>query len=106
MPRVKSKNLFNFTLTGEYDADVAEKANEMAEKFMKGEEGMKFIAEMANVMDKHDAESNKKYMCMMRSMVDDFMKPMLDQPILKEASENVDETEIKVPTNHDGNFDF
>ena len=106
MPRVKSKNLFNFTLTGEYDDDVAKASAEMAEKFSEaGEEGMKFMAELAAVRDKHDTESNMKYVNMMREMVDGFMKPLYDHPILDEAIKNVEETELKVPTSHDGNFE-
>merc|ERR1719245_833128 len=66
---------------------------------------MKFMAELAEVRDKHDTESNKKYVNMMREMVDDIMKPLYDHPILEEASKNVEETELKVLTNHDGNFE-
>ena len=106
MPRVNSKNLFNYTLTGEYDDDVAAASAEMAKKFTEsGEEGMKFLAELAEVTDKHDSKSNQKYVNIMRAVMDDFMKPLFEHPLLDEASNNVEETELKVPTNHDGNFE-
>ena len=105
MPRVESKSLFNFIPTGVYDDDVAAADAEMAEYWSSGEEGMKFMIEMQEVMDKDDAESNKKFVTLMRGMMEGFMKPIFDQQILQDAANNVDEIELKVPTNHDGSFD-
>ena len=105
MPRVQSKNLFNFTLNGEYDEDVAEAEAEMNKAIFNGEEGMKFMTELTAVMDKDDTESNMEYVTLMRNMMDTIMKPLFDHPILVDAAKNVEETELKVPTKHDGDFD-
>ena len=105
MPRVQSKNLFNFTLNGEYDEDVAEAEAEMNKAIFNGEEGMKFMTELTAAMDKDDTESNMEYVTLMRNMMDTIMKPLFDHPILVDAAKNVEETELKVPTKHDGDFD-
>ena len=104
MSRVESKNLFNFTPTGLYDEDVAAKDAEMM-AMMGSKEGMEMVEKMNELSNKHDAESNKEYLTMMRGMMDGMIKQMLNSPILKNAVEETIEEEIKVPTNHDGMFD-
>ena len=104
MSRVESKKLFNFTLNGLIDDDIAAKDAEMM-AMMGTEEGMGMFTKMNELSMKDDAESITAYVTMMRAMMDGMVKPMLDFPEMKKAVKEIIEEEIKVPTNHDGMFD-
>ena len=105
MPRVESKNLFNFPLTGLYDDDVAKESAEMQQKMFQSKEGMEVMTKMMEALQKDDEKSNMEYVKIIRIFMDDIMKPMLDHPTYNESMEEIVEKEIKVPTNHDGKFD-
>lgn len=100
MPRVKSKNLFNFQMSGSIDDDIKE-----LEAKMKTEESEAFTKKMNDLSLKDDEESKKEFLTMMRGMVDGMMGEMAKNPELSKAGEEVIETEIKVPTEHDGKYD-
>ena len=104
MSRVESKKLLNFTLTGSYDDDDAAKDAELME-LMNSKENMVMFEKMHELANKHEEESNREYVTMMRALMDGWMKPMFDRQILKDAVNEIIEEEIKVPTKHDGKFD-
>ena len=105
MPRVLSKNLFNFPLTGIYDEDVAAADAEMAKQLQssKGEE-MPDMAKLIKVMNNDDPESNKEYVTIIRDIMESHTKPIFAHPILEKSVNEVTEKEIKVLTHHDGNY--
>ena len=105
MSRVKSKNLFNFQLNGVYDDDVAAADAELAKQLQGGGgEDASAMAKLIKVMNNDDPKSNQEYVKILRDIMESHMKPLFSHPILQKSVNEVIEKEIKVPTNHDGNF--
>ena len=105
MSRVKSKNLFKFQLTGVYDDDVAAADEELAKQLQSGgEEEASAMARLIKAMNNDDPESNQEYVTLLRDIMESHMKPLFSHPILEKSAYEVIEKEIKISTNHDGDF--
>lgn len=108
MPRVDSKHLFNFRPTGVIDDDVLEFDKKMEEQMGGGGEdgeAAKVMKRMKEVLVLEDEESSKEFVTMMRSISTQMIEPMGKHPVLEKAGEEIIETDFKVPTNHDGQYD-
>ena len=106
MTRVKSKQLFNFPLTGIYDEDVAAADAEMAKQLQSGNgDEMPDMAKLIELMNQDDPKSNMEYATIIRELMESPVKLIFSLPILEKSMTEVSEKEIKVPTTHDGNFD-
>ena len=102
MPRVKSKNLFNFQPSGCIDADILELEEKMKNEMPEAATTQKIMDEAA-AMD--DEASTEKFITTLRGMMDGMMDAMAKHPILTKAGEETVETKIMVPTDHDGKYD-
>ena len=102
MPRVKSKNLFNFQPNGCVDADILEFEEKMINEMPEAATIMKKLGEAAT---KDDEASNKEFAATYRALLNGMMETREQHPLLTKASKETVETKIMVPTNHDGKYD-
>lgn len=102
MPRVKSKNLFNFQLNGCIDADILELEEKMKNEYPDSADVIKKMNELASG---DNEASDLEFVTTMRGMLDGMMVAMGKHPELTKASEQCVETKIMVPTDHDGKYD-
>lgn len=91
--RVKSRNLFNFRPAGKIDADILE--------MEKGMETPDMIAMKENIKNMSDVEFCEN----LRGIMDTWMVSLFNAPVLTEAENWCDQSVLKVPTTHDGNYD-
>merc|ERR1711936_11304 len=105
MPRVESKNLFQFPMKGVYDEDVTTFDAEMMKMMFASDESAEKMTKMMEVVVKNDEESNNTYVNMMRDMMEGMMKSVFDHPTLNTAMQEAEDVTMKMPTNHDGEFD-
>ena len=105
MPRLESKHLFQFPLKGVYDEDVTTFDAEMMKMMFASDEGAEKMTKMMEVVVKNDEESNKTYVDMMRDMMEGTIISTFDHPTLNTAMQEVEDVTMKIPTNHDGEFD-
>ena len=103
MPRVKSKNLFNFQPAGEIDDAILAIEAKMEEAAPGA--GAAFMAKFASLSTKDDEASTKEFVETLRGMMDGQFAMLGAQPEFIEAGEKTIETELKVPTCHDGEYD-
>ena len=104
MPRVESKNLFNFPLSGKMDEDLLKMQTEVTKQY-ETEESKAFTKKLEDMQALDDPESELAYAKMFRQMVDGFMKPILQNPyFVKYAKQTIVGETLKVPTTHDGDF--
>ena len=104
MPRVKSKNLFNFQPKGCLDDDIKE-MDATQKKMMASGEAAGMMAKMGELSLKEGDESDKEFAELLRSTTDGVIGQMAKHPVLVKAGEDTIETELKVPTDHDGKYD-
>ena len=108
MPRVKSKNLFNFQPAGVIDNDIVAieaQMNKATPTAKEKNEDTTITTKVAEVSSNDDKASNHGFVNKIRSMVDGMMEMMGKAPVYVKACEDVIESEIKVPTSHDGEHD-
>ena len=106
MPRVESKQLFNFQLTGKINDEILAMEAKMSEASSEGENLILASAsKLAELSLKDDEASNKKYADLLRDMMDKMIGPLGKHPVYVKAAEETVESEIKVPTSHDGEYD-
>lgn len=101
--RVKSKNLFNFQLQGFYDDDVA--AHDAKTQQISQSIDPKQSEHMQKLFAVNDEETNKEFVVMFRGLFDMMVKANVNQEPYTTANQNVDETILKVSTNHCGDFE-
>jgi len=103
MSRVKSKHLFNFKPSGAIDDDILafEAKMEEAHPGMAGQLAAKF----KELSMKDDDASNKEFVETLRGMMNGQMAMLGAAPVFIEAGAKTIETEFKVPTTHDGDYD-
>ena len=102
MPRLQSKNLFNFQPQGFIDHDIL-----ALEKQMQDNPEAKAVSEkLKSLAEKDDKESVTEFVATMRGMTDAMLGGLGKkvEELLKAGEETI-ETEIKVPTDHDGKYD-
>jgi len=95
--RVKSKNLFNFRPRGVIDDDILVFDEEMKVKFNID------AKEMAEMVEK---QTEEEFVAQMRVMMDSYLSssPFSTDPGHIEAYDSCNNTEIRVATSHDGQF--
>ena len=93
MERVVSKNLFNFKLNGQLDADIQEAEAAMA----KMGDPIKLMADIGKLPEKEFSKS-------IRNLCDTFMGMSAKHPILLNGVYSCNHAELKVPTKHDGDY--
>jgi acetyl esterase len=106
MSRVVSKNLFNFALTGELDNDVAAMVKKR-EEMKKSNEGLEFQTKMDKLKlldDDIDVDRLLEFARQLRTQMGNY-DTLSKHETLQKAMQQIEESEIKVPTNHDGKYD-
>ena len=103
MSRVKSKHLFNFKPSGAIDDDILAFEAKMEEDHP----GIvaQFAAKFKELSMKDDDASNKEFVETLRGMMNGQMAMLGAAPVFVEAGAKTVETEFKVPTTHDGDYD-
>ena len=103
MSRVLSKNLFNFKPSGAIDDDILAFEAKMEEQHpgMAGALAAKF----KELSMKDDEASNKEFVETLRGMMNGQMAVLCASPVYVAAGEKTVETELKVSTTHDGEYD-
>jgi len=103
MSRVKSKNLFNFEPSGAIDDDILAFEAKIEEQHP----GIQatFAAKFKELSMKDDEASNKEFVETLRGMMNGQMAVLGASPVFVAAGEKTVETELKVPTTHDGEYD-
>lgn len=94
--RVQSKNLFNFTLTGEVDPDIIELERTAMETM-----GVDVVAMMEQMQEMPAEEYAKAVNGMMQGMC----QAVFNAPTFVEAINDCNHTDLSVPTSHDGPYD-
>jgi len=96
--RVKSKNLFNFRPAGVVDADIL-----AYEKQLEAEMG----GDPDEMMDQFNAMPDEDFVGAMRGMIDGYSEgeSYFNHPIVNEAAESCNHTELSVPTTHCEEYD-
>jgi len=96
--RVKSKNLFNFRPQGFVDEDIV-----AYDEKMKVDYGLDFDAMQERAMK----QSEREYCDEMRALMDGMMSAddFGANPTYAQAYDSCNNTEIKVPTSHHGDYD-
>lgn len=92
--RVKSKNLFNFRPAGEIDGDI----QELHKAMMEGHD-------MEAMKEKAENMSDVEFGQYLRGMMESMMGSIMSSPVFTEAENCCDQSVLKVPTTHDGNYD-
>ena len=103
MSRVISKNLFNFELTGELDSDVAAMVKKR-EEMKKSDEGLELQTKMDELKLLDDKNSNLEFARLLRSQMGNY-DSLSKHETLQNAMQQIEETEINVGTNHDGEYE-
>jgi len=103
MSRVKSKNLFNFQPAGVIDEGVLALEAKMEEAAPGA--GAAFMARFKELSLADDEASTKGFLDTLRMMMDGQFALLNANPTFAEAGEKTIETELKVPTSHDGEYD-
>lgn len=104
MKRVVSKNLFNFPLKGEYDDDIVVMETKRAE-ISNSEAGIMLKTKIQEQMFVDDESSNQEFAKLLRLAMGQNFEVAAKHETLKKAMDKIIETEINVPTQHDGNYD-
>ena len=104
MPRVRSKNLFNFQPKGCLDDDIKE-MDAKQKKMMASEGAAEMMAKLGELSLKEGDDSDKEFADVLRSSTDGIIGQMAKHPVLVKAGEDTIATELKVPTDHDGKYD-
>ena len=104
MPRVVSKNLFNFPLKGEYDEDILAMEAQRSE-LSNSEEGIMMKTKIQEQMMLDDENSNLEFAKHLRLVMGLNFKAASGHETLKKAMSEIIETKIRVPTCHDGNYE-
>jgi len=103
MSRVTSKNLFNFKPSGVIDHDVLEFEAKMNEAHPGVASALQDKFNELSIKD--DEASNKEFVDTLRGMMAGQMAMLGANPLFVKAGEKTVETEFKVPTTHDGEYD-
>ena len=104
MQRVVSKNLFNFPLKGEYDDDVLAMETQKQE-LSNSDEAMTIKTKIQEQMFLDDENSNLQFAKHLRLAMGQNLRLASGHETLKKAMDEIVETEIWVPTAHDGKYD-
>jgi len=94
--RVTSKNLFNFRPAGTIDEDIISLEKEMMDKMGEDE---------ANWMEKMSTMPDMEFCMTLRGFMEGVLGEMMGHPVILEAEQSCDQSSMKVPTTHDGDYD-
>ena len=104
MQRVVSKNLFNFPLKGEYDDDVLA-MEAQKQQLSNSDEAIIMKTKIQEQMFLDDENSNLQFAKHLRQAMGQNFKLASGHETLQKAMDEIIETEIWVPTTHDGKYD-
>jgi len=93
--RVKSKNLFNFRPSGQIDADILAREEEMKVAF--GGDPYEAFAEMLKLPD-------TEFVKQMREMMNGMFSPIINHPVYLEGKDSCDHDTLTIATDHDGDY--
>ena len=103
MARVKSKNLFNFPLTGEAEGQVAG-INAMLDQIQGSGPSLEIWNKLLELSTKEDEGSAKEFVAVNRANNDGMAAIMKQVPVLSAAAAQIEKSELTVPTTHHGTY--
>jgi len=104
MSRVQSKNLFDFKPAGEIEPAVKAMEAEFG-KMYSSPDGKRMQERIKELELKHDDESNKEYVSIIRAAMGSFVSSMEGMEAYKYGPEQTITSSLNVPTTHYGEFD-
>lgn len=103
MPRVVSKNLFDFKAAGKLDDDV-QAMQEEEKAASESPEGVEMVKRMTELQEKNDDESSKEFVSILRAAFAPYADLLKACSKYQESAEQTITTTLTVPTAHDGDF--